>query len=165
MFQRTSCVCAASTRAHAALMWQRLYISLRLTIHWWCELCVISPECSWMHIIFHLTVFFKHFLERFPSFLGSHLFLAGGEDKDFLLTTLLFFFCVCVCISLSILLCGWNVWVHLVCWLMCHFEFTHLISQLLRDQNQIHFGSALPSSARLTSFGRRGMDSISVAVF
>lgn len=41
--------------------------------------------------------------------------------------------------------------------------FTHLISQLLRDQNQLHFGSVLPASAPLTAFRMREVDSIRVA--
>lgn len=74
-----------------------------------------------------------------------------------------FLLCMCVCVS-TFSPWGWNIWVLLVCWVLCHFEFIHLISQLLRDQNQLHFGSVLPASARLTALRRREMDSIRVAV-
>lgn len=87
--------------------------------------------CSWFSWASYSFVSYW-ILESVSAFVASHLLLAGG--KVFSLSTLLtWFFCVTVCIflypcsesfvylslSLHCFLWGWNVGVHLFCWVLC----------------------------------------------
>lgn len=111
-----------------------------------------------------LTVFVRFLALADSSLAGTRpSFLRCAERSS---PSSAFFLCVCFSLCLTgSFLWGWNVWVHLVCWVLCHFEFTHLISQLLRNQNRLHFGSVTPASAAPAAFRRREMDSIRVSVF
>lgn len=135
-------------------------------------LCIFSSAAWPLAVPFDLSSWLV--LESVSAFLGPCLVLAGGKESLFTVhLSVLVFLRHCLCVPFFPTLISLCVSRSLYSFLglkclspfgLLSAVFTHLISQMLRDQNQLHFVLVHLTLAPLTACRKREMDSIRVAV-